>query len=84
MSPVKLSPFFVAALLAVAMPAMARTTPDGRAVARPVATTKQVREPSPAQLAQRERMRSCAATARTQGVSGAPRKEFMRTCLAKR
>lgn len=42
------------------------------------------RTPSAAQLAQRERMRTCNATARTQSLHGDPRRAFMRTCLSNR
>lgn len=42
------------------------------------------REPSPAQLAQQGKMRSCAADARTQQLHGAPRRDFMKTCLSGR
>lgn len=42
------------------------------------------REPSPAQLAQRARMRDCAAQARTQQLHNAPRRDFMKTCLSTR
>jgi len=41
------------------------------------------REPSPARLAQQERMRGCNATARERSLSGEARKEFMRGCLRK-
>ncbi|KAA2213843.1 hypothetical protein F0Q34_07250 [Pseudoroseomonas oryzae] len=49
-----------------------------------VAGARPARPPSPAQLAARERMRDCAATARGQQLAGDPRKAFMKTCLAKR
>ncbi|MXP64386.1 hypothetical protein E0493_13630 [Roseomonas sp. M0104] len=64
-----------AAALACATPALARGKATGEAV--------QHRAPSPARLAQQERMRGCNATARTQNLHGAPRKEFMRGCLRK-
>ncbi|MBY0338126.1 MAG: hypothetical protein K2X11_16040 [Acetobacteraceae bacterium] len=39
------------------------------------------RQPTPAQQAQQERMRSCNATATAQGLTGDRRQEFMRDCL---
>ncbi|MDJ0388087.1 PsiF family protein [Roseomonas sp. E05] len=65
--------------VACATPALARDKAAGEA-ARAAA---QHRPPSPARLAQQERMRSCNATARSQNLHGAPRKEFMRGCLRK-
>ena len=44
----------------------------------------QAREPSPAQQAQHQRMRSCNADARTRELRGDPRKSFMRQCLRRR
>lgn len=48
------------------------------------AETRPRREPSPAQQAQYERMRSCNATARERTLRGDPRKAFLRDCLSKR
>lgn len=42
------------------------------------------REPSPAQLAQQAKMRRCAGEARGQQLHGAPRRDFMKTCLSGR
>ncbi len=39
------------------------------------------KEPSPAQLAQRERMRNCSAEAKTKELKGDARKAFMSECL---
>lgn len=39
------------------------------------------REPTPAQQAQQQRMRSCNADARSRNLTGEPRKGFMRECL---
>jgi hypothetical protein len=44
---------------------------------------RQKREPTPAQLAQRERMKNCSAEAKAQALKGDPRKAFMRACLAR-
>ncbi|MFC3125126.1 PsiF family protein [Pseudoroseomonas globiformis] len=43
---------------------------------------KAARPATPAQLAQRERMKGCAAQARGQSLSGQPRKVFMKGCLS--
>lgn len=48
------------------------------------AAAAEKREPSPAQQAQQAKMRSCSADARGQQLHGAPRREFMKTCLAGR
>ncbi|MDN3564270.1 PsiF family protein [Paeniroseomonas aquatica] len=48
------------------------------------ATAAERREPSPAQLAQQAKMRTCAAQARGQQLRGAPRRNFMKTCLSGR
>ncbi|MFZ6762538.1 MULTISPECIES: PsiF family protein [Acetobacterales] len=48
------------------------------------APRKAAAEPSPARLAQQERMRGCNATAREQSLRGQGRKDFMRTCLSHR
>lgn len=41
----------------------------------------ETRQPSPAQLAQQERMRSCNADAKNRNLSGERRQAFMRDCL---
>ncbi|MCW8084691.1 PsiF family protein [Sabulicella glaciei] len=41
----------------------------------------ETRQPSPAQRAQQERMRSCNAEAKSRSLSGEQRQGFMRTCL---
>ena len=48
------------------------------------ATAAERREPSPAQLAQQAKMRSCSTQARSQQMHGAPRRDFMKTCLSGR
>ena len=48
------------------------------------ATPAEAREPTPAQQAQHQRMRSCNADARTRELRGDPRKAFMRDCLRRR
>ncbi|MCI0756754.1 PsiF family protein [Teichococcus vastitatis] len=68
--------------LFLAVPALAPAAESAGTQA--AAATRPVRTPSPAQLAARERMRDCAATARSQKLSGDPRKAFMKTCLVKR
>ena len=47
------------------------------------ADPKPKKDPSPAQLAQYERMRSCNATAKERTLKGDPRKAFMKDCLSK-
>ena len=42
------------------------------------------REPSPAQRAQQAKMRSCSTQAAGQHLRGAPRRDFMKTCLSGR
>ena len=42
------------------------------------------REPSPAQLAQQAKMRTCSTQARSQQLRGVPRRDFMKTCLSGR
>ncbi|SDB47107.1 PsiF family protein [Belnapia rosea] len=42
------------------------------------------RAPSEAQRAQQAKMRSCASQASGQQLRGAPRREFMKTCLSGR
>ena len=39
-------------------------------------------EPSPARTAQREKMKTCNADAKTAGKKGAERKAFMKECLS--
>ncbi|WP_207536917.1 PsiF family protein [Sabulicella rubraurantiaca] len=41
----------------------------------------ETRQPSPAQRAQQERMRSCNAEAKSRSLSGEQRQGFMRSCL---
>ena len=48
------------------------------------AAPAEAREPTPAQQAQHQRMRSCNADARTRDLHGDPRKAFMRDCLRRR
>lgn len=72
-----------ALLLACSIPALALAAPQGKAAAEAPRAAKAQRPPSPARLAQQEKMRSCNATARSQDLHGAPRKEFMRGCLRK-
>jgi psiF repeat len=60
----------LALLSCAALPAAAETRPQ--------------REPSPAQLAQQERMRQCSATAKQRSLQGDPRKAFIKECLARR
>lgn len=40
------------------------------------------KEPSAKQLAQRAKMKSCSAEAKSQGLKGDDRKGFMKTCLS--
>jgi hypothetical protein len=44
---------------------------------------KPVKEPSPAQKAQREKMKTCNQEAKAKALKGEERKEFMRGCLSK-
>ena len=44
---------------------------------------KPKKDPSPAQQAQYDRMRSCNATAKEKSLHGDPRKAFMKECLSK-
>jgi hypothetical protein len=46
-----------------------------------VPATKVASAPSAARAAQQERMKSCNADARSQGLKGTERKSFMSTCL---
>ncbi|MDB5374244.1 MAG: hypothetical protein JWP04_2886 [Belnapia sp.] len=62
---------------------IAVATALGLLVALPAAGAER-RERSPAQLAQQAKMRSCAADARGQQLHGAPRRDFMKTCLSGR
>ncbi|MDB5315805.1 MAG: psiF repeat, partial [Rhodospirillales bacterium] len=48
------------------------------------AEARPARTPTPAQAAQQQRMRDCNAQAATRTLRGAPRQEFMRTCLSNR
>ena len=52
-------------------------------LAAPAAATER-RAPSPAQEAQHARMRSCSTQAAGQQLRGAPRRDFMKTCLSSR
>ncbi len=70
----------VAAMLLLGGPALAQTAAPaaGGTAAAPARTP---RPASAAQQAQREKMRSCAADARTQTLRGDERRAFMRNCL---
>ena len=46
-----------------------------------LAADKEKKAPSPAQLAQQERMKSCNAEAGTKALKGPERKKFMSECL---
>ena len=46
-----------------------------------LAAEKETKAPTPAQQAQRERMKACNADAKTQQLKGDDRKTFMSTCL---
>lgn len=46
--------------------------------------TKEKRAPSPAQLAQQEKMKSCNADAKKNALKGDDRKKFMSECLSKK
>jgi hypothetical protein len=46
-----------------------------------LAAEKETKAPTPAQQAQRERMKACNADAKTQQLKGDERKTFMSTCL---
>lgn len=54
-------------------PAAAATSKPGAVKAKKPATAKQ--------LAQRQKMKSCSADAKTKGLKGADRKSYMKTCL---
>lgn len=63
-------PLLALALLLAAAPALAQPAAE--------------RTPSPAQLAQQQRMRDCNATAGSRNLRGEERQGFMRECLAGR
>lgn len=46
-----------------------------------LAADKEKKAPSPAQLAQQEKMKSCNAEAKTKALKGPERKAFMSECL---
>ena len=46
-----------------------------------LAAEKETKKPTPAQQAQRERMKACNADAKTQQLKGDERKTFMSSCL---
>lgn len=46
-----------------------------------LAADKEKKAPSPAQLAQQEKMKSCNADAKAKALKGAERKTFMSECL---
>ena len=46
-----------------------------------LAAEKETKAPTPAQQAQRERMKACNADAKTQQLKGDERKTFMSSCL---
>ena len=45
--------------------------------------TKEKKEPSPAQLAQRQKMKTCNAEAKKENLQAEARKSFMKECLKK-
>jgi hypothetical protein len=47
-----------------------------------IAAEKEKKAPSPAQLAQQEKMKSCNAEAKTKELKGEERKKFMSGCLS--
>ena len=46
------------------------------------AAEKEKKAPSPAQLAQQEKMKTCSADAKKDGLKGDERKKFMSGCLS--
>ncbi len=46
-----------------------------------MAAEKAKKEPSPAQLAQQQKMKNCSAEAKQQALKGDARKKFMKECL---
>ena len=46
-----------------------------------MAAEKAKKEPSPAQLAQQQKMKDCSAEAKQKGLKGDERKQFMSGCL---
>jgi hypothetical protein len=71
---------FLVSAVAFGQPALAQGTSQGSA---PAAGTTQ-HQPSPAQAAQQERMRTCNAEAGNRKLAGDDRRGFMSECLAGR